>query len=163
MKTRRAFALGLGLLVIVPVTAACGGGHDHGTAATGSRIVDVSMTDMAFSPLTFTAAAGETVTFRFRNDGKVVHEAVIGDADYQAEHSAAMMSGATGMSGDHGMDHGSDHGMDHGGTGADTAVTVKPGKTGELTYRFDKSGTMFIGCHQPGHYEAGMKATVAVS
>ena len=31
------------------------------------------------------------------------------------------------------------------------------------TYRFDQAGTMFIGCHQPGHYEAGMQATVAVS
>lgn len=157
MKTRRAVALGL--LAIVPITAACGDDHHSTTAAGGSRIVDVSMTDMAFSPLSFTATAGETVTFRFRNDGKVVHEAVIGDADYQAAHSAAMMSGASGLSDGHGMDHG----MDHGGTGAASTVTVKPGKTGELTYRFDQAGTMFIGCHQPGHYEAGMQATVAVS
>jgi uncharacterized cupredoxin-like copper-binding protein len=156
MKTRRTVALGIGLLAIVPITAACGGDDHHSTtAAAGSRIVDVSMTDMAFSPPAFTANAGETVTFRFRNDGKVVHEAIIGDADYQADHRAAMMSGASGMS--------DGHGMDHGDTGAGSTVTVKPGKTGELTYRFDQAGTMFIGCHQPGHYEAGMQATVAVS
>lgn len=42
-------------------------------------------------------------------------------------------------------------------------VEVRPGETGELTVTFDKPGDVVIGCHQPGHYEAGMRATVAVS
>ena len=52
-------------------------------------------------------------------------------------------------------------GMHH--EGADTAVTVNPGETKDLTTTFDRAGTVIIGCHQPGHYEAGMKATVTVS
>ena len=42
-------------------------------------------------------------------------------------------------------------------------VVVQPGKTGELAYRFERSGMTVIGCHQPGHYEAGMRATVNVT
>lgn len=43
---------------------------------------------------------------------------------------------------------------------AKTAATVDPGATEDLTATFDRTGTFIIGCHQPGHFEAGMKATV---
>ena len=42
-------------------------------------------------------------------------------------------------------------------------VTVDPGETGELETAFDEAGTYEIGCHEPGHYDAGMKLTVEVS
>jgi uncharacterized cupredoxin-like copper-binding protein len=47
--------------------------------------------------------------------------------------------------------------------GDDPAVTVEPGKTEELTTRFDDAGTYEIGCHEPGHYAAGMKITITVT
>ena len=86
--------------------------------------------------------------------GQAIHEAVIGDDSYQMDHRAAMTGSAMSNDG---------HGMGYGGTGADDTVTVKPGKTGGMNYRFDQSGTLIIGCHQPGHYEASMKATVNVA
>lgn len=44
------------------------------------------------------------------------------------------------------------------------AITVEPGKTGKLTYTFERTGTVEIGCHQPGHYyTAGMKIAVQVA
>jgi uncharacterized cupredoxin-like copper-binding protein len=51
-----------------------------------------------------------------------------------------------------------------GGTAADVdgAVTVEPGKTRSITTMFDETGTVLIGCHEPGHWEAGMKATITV-
>ncbi len=51
--------------------------------------------------------------------------------------------------------------MHHGGDS--NAITVKPGKTGSLTYTFDKAGETIIGCHENGHYDAGMKIAVTVA
>ena len=45
----------------------------------------------------------------------------------------------------------------------DGGISVKPGKTGKLTMTFQQAGMLEIGCHEPGHYEAGMKATVNVA
>ena len=47
------------------------------------------------------------------------------------------------------------------GADADDAVTVEPGDTAELTHTFDDTGTIEIGCHQEGHYAAGMTVEVA--
>jgi uncharacterized cupredoxin-like copper-binding protein len=43
------------------------------------------------------------------------------------------------------------------------AFTLEPGGSDELTPTFDQSGTVEIGCHQPGHYEAGMRLFVTVT
>ena len=156
MKTRRALALGTPLFATALLAAACGDDSTSTGASSAGRVVEIAMTDNAYGPVSISVTKGETVTFRFRNNGQAIHEAIIGDDTYQMDHGASMtgsmMAGAK-----------DDHGMGHGGKGADNLVTVKPGKTGDLTYRFDASGTMLIGCHQPGHYEAGMKATVNVT
>ncbi len=44
----------------------------------------------------------------------------------------------------------------------DNVVMLQPGETKELTWNFTESGTFLIGCHQPGHYAGGMKATIDV-
>ena len=41
-------------------------------------------------------------------------------------------------------------------------VTVASGETKELTWAFTEPGTVLIGCHQPGHYAAGMKGQITV-
>ncbi len=87
------------------------------------------------------------MTFRFANDGKVDHDAFIGDAKAQEEHGEAMASG----------DH-AGHNMKDG-----DSVLLEPGESGEITHEFKKGEKLLIGCHQPGHYEAGMKSEIAVS
>ena len=52
-------------------------------------------------------------------------------------------------------------GMYHGGDSE--VLTVEPGDTGELSYTFDEAGPVQIGCHEPGHFEAGMVLDVEVS
>ena len=42
-------------------------------------------------------------------------------------------------------------------------LDIAPGETATITYIFGESGTMLIGCHEPGHYEDGMVATIDVS
>jgi uncharacterized cupredoxin-like copper-binding protein len=43
------------------------------------------------------------------------------------------------------------------------SLLLEPGKSGELTHTFEEAGEILIGCHQPGHYEAGMKTTITVT
>ena len=42
------------------------------------------------------------------------------------------------------------------------AMTIEPDETEELAWQFTETGTVLIGCHQVGHYAAGMKATITV-
>jgi len=135
--------------------AACGGGDDATDGASSGdsevRTVEIDMLDIAFEPATIEVDQGETVQFVFTNRGEVAHDAFIGGAAAQADHEAEMRD-----SDDNG--HSGDHDDDTAG-----GVTVEPGETGELTYTFDEDGSLEIGCHQPGHYDAGMKIDVEVA
>jgi len=137
------------------LTAACGGGgdSDRKSDSVSVRTVDVDMVDIAFEPTVLTATAGEQVRFVFRNRGSAVHDAFIGDRGSQDGHEREMRQAEQG-------NHGGGHQDD--GTDED-ALTLDPGKKGELVHTFDGSGTVEIGCHQPGHYAAGMKITVTVT
>ncbi len=148
---RRAF--GILIIAVGVVAAACGGGDSgnttgSGASASATRTVRIEMRDIAFTPKTVEVKKGETVEFVFTNAGKLPHDAFIGDAEAQTGHEEDMRAAE-------------EHGGGHGG---DTdAITVEPGKSGELTHTFDAAGTTLIGCHQPGHYEAGMQVAVTVS
>jgi len=142
--------LPLVLALVAVVAAACGGDQGTSTASgSGTHTVTVEMADIRFSPAAVSVIRGERVRFIFHNTGRVAHDAFIGDAEAQAEHEKEMNAG------------GSMGGMHH-GAGSD-AITVEPGKTGELTHTFATPGTFEIGCHQAGHYGAGMKVAVTVS
>lgn len=134
---------------------ACGGGSDDdggGAAGDGTRTVGITMRDIAFDPAELTVRTGEEVRFVFENEGKLVHDAFIGDEAAQGEHEKEMREAdAAGGGGGHGHD-----------AGAGSGITVDPGKRGELTHRFDRAGEVFIGCHEPGHYPA-MRITVTVA
>jgi uncharacterized cupredoxin-like copper-binding protein len=149
---KRIFIAFIAFVAPVLVTAACGGGNGGHNATSAGQTVDVNMVDVAFQPTTFTAKPGERVRFVFHNRGKTPHDAFVGDTAAQADHEMAMRD-SNNRSGGHDM---------HGGGGTD-GITVDPGKTGELTYTFDRTGTVEIGCHQPGHYAAGMKLAVTVA
>jgi uncharacterized cupredoxin-like copper-binding protein len=154
MSTRRITILATAAVAAL-FLAACGTERSTDTAAAavddGTTVIDVTMTDMAFTPTVVDVKAGATVRFRFRNDGQAIHEAVIGDDAFQQEHADEMA--AMGPSGDT---------MHHGSSDEPTPLVVQPGKTGELTYTATAAGSLLIGCHQPGHWEAGMKATIDV-
>ena len=45
----------------------------------------------------------------------------------------------------------------------DNMVSVDPGKTGEIIWRFTRARVVDFGCLQPGHYGAGMKGQVRVT
>ena len=136
----------LAAVLMATVLTACGGDDEP---AGDARRIAIDMTDNAFAPDAVEVAAGEIVTFVFTNDGEAVHEAYIGTAEDQEAHADDMAE-----------DHGGGHDMDDGGG---EVLDVDPGDTGELTYTFAEAGEYLIGCHQPGHYEAGMRLDVEVA
>jgi uncharacterized cupredoxin-like copper-binding protein len=146
----RAAILTTFVAAVVLFATACGSGDDRADRASGDdsagRTIQVEMVDIAFHPAEVTVAKGEKVTFRFSNKGKIAHDAFIGNPDDQTAHEEQMRDG------------GDMHDADD-----EKALTVNPGKTGALTHTFDDVGTIEIGCHQPGHYTAGMKIAVTVT
>ena len=147
------------LILLTAVTAACavlasgcGPDPDDGpnavpTFADGNQVIDVAMVDLAFDPATVTITAGQTVHLWFHNDGTVIHDAIIGDAAVQDDQAAAMAAGGVALQGPR----------------APETLILKPGESGSLTYTAAASGTLIIGCHQPGHWEAGMKAVLNIT
>ena len=140
----------LGLTILV---AACGSEAQSNSTpdavegtATGQRTVEVAMEDMKFVQAELTVQRGETIDFQFTNNGQVAHDAFVGDNAAQMEHEAVMAEmGAT---------------RDH--DDQEAAIVLQPGESGDLSYTFDEAGTYEVGCHQPGHYAAGMKMNVTV-
>ena len=135
--------------------AACGSsshdGMDMGGTSTTTRTVNVDMTEHAFKPNGILVVVGERIKFVFTNNGTVDHDAFIGDAAAQAQHALEMKAST-------GDTHDDDHDM-----ASERGVTVAAGRSGVVTTTFDKPATLEIGCHEPGHYEAGMKAKLIVS
>ncbi len=132
--------------VALVVLGACGGGGSKG-GSPAARVMEIEMRDVKYVPASIDVTSGEAVEIRFHNAGKVPHDAFIGDAKAQAGHESMM----------------NDEHMQHGGS-AGNAVSVEPGKTESLRYTFNKDDDgLLIGCHEPGHYAAGMKLTVNVS
>lgn len=148
-------AVALALSVVAHAAMATGqhaGGHDEsaigepGKAASVTRTVKIDMSDaMRYTPASIDAKQGETIRFVISNSGKVKHELVLGTEKELKEHYEAMKRNPE-------MEH-DDPSM----------VTVAPGKTGKVIWKFSKAGKINFACLQPGHYDAGMKGVVAVA
>jgi uncharacterized cupredoxin-like copper-binding protein len=175
--TARRTSLAVAAVVLAAAgVSACGGSDsttdDAGLAADPSagepRTIEIDMTDNEFSPTRLEVEADETVRLVFRNEGEATHDAVIGDEAAQAEHEAEMRATDSSDATDTAeSSHDPAAGMDHGSSGEsesdEGAVTLEPGETGEITHTFAAGDALVIGCHEPGHYEAGMKIAVEVA
>lgn len=88
---------------------------------------------------------GETIRFRVRNDGRIMHEMVIGTMKELKEHAELMKKFP-------GMEHDEPY-MAH----------VAPGKEGEIVWQFTRAGEFHYACLIPGHMEAGMISKITVT
>lgn len=41
-------------------------------------------------------------------------------------------------------------------------MSVEPGETEMLEFTFGEAGALQVGCHEPGHFPAGMAAAITV-
>ena len=117
----------------------------EGDPKRATRTVRVDMSDkMRFAPAELSIKRGETVKFVVKNNGKVMHEMVLGTTKELKEHAEMMKKHPT-------MEHDEPY-MAH----------VAPGKTETLVWQFTKVGEFQFGCLVPGHFEAGMVGKIAV-
>ncbi len=127
------------------------GGHGHspagapGSRAKVSKVFDVRMLDtMRFEPSSFEVHSGQTVKFVVTNAGQIRHEFGIGTREEQRAHAEMMLA---------------DPDMQH---EDGSVITVEPGQTKELIWRFGRAGQYEAACQVPGHYPAGMMARIVV-
>ncbi len=110
------------------------------------RTVALKMTDkMRFTPDRVEVKLGETIRFVVQNDGKMLHELVIGTKKELDEHAALMLKFPN-------MEHDEPY-MAH----------VDPGKKGEIVWTFNRAGEFDFACLIAGHYQAGMVGKILVS
>lgn len=111
-----------------------------------NRTVKVEMRDsMRFSPGKLQVKNGDTVLFVIHNAGALKHEFVLGTGKALKAHNEFMKQNPD-------MEHDDD-----------SMVSVAPGDTAEIIWKFSRSGLLHFACLQPGHYAAGMKGSVSVS
>jgi len=111
-----------------------------------TRTIEISTRDeMRFAPSAFRVAQGETVRLLVRNDGKLMHELVIGTKKALDAHAAAMAKSSA-------MAHDEPY-MTH----------VAPGEAGEIVWTFNRPGRFDFACLVAGHYESGMRGQIDVA
>ncbi|HOW48121.1 MAG TPA: cupredoxin family protein [Rubrivivax sp.] len=122
--------------------------HDWGVAGDAqavARTIEVRMgDDMRFTPARIDLRLGETVRFVAVNDGRLMHEFVIGTRRSNEAHAAMMLKAP-------GMEHDEPY-MAH----------VPPGRRGEIVWRFNRAGQFEFACLIAGHYQAGMVGAIHV-
>lgn len=113
------------------------------------RTVRLAMVDeVLFEPDRVEVQQGETIRFIIEDETGSAHEAYVGTAMEQAEHAGVHASLAPEEQAQ----------TSHYGYGVD----IPSHGSGEVVYHFAEVGLFYVGCHYPGHYEAGMRVTVEV-
>jgi uncharacterized cupredoxin-like copper-binding protein len=116
-------------------------GDDRGVR----RSIDIAMTyNMRFTPDRITVRLGETVRFRIRNQGQLLHEMVIGTPAELAEHAALMAKFPN-------MEHDEPY-MAH----------VEKGRSAQMLWHFNRAGEFEFACLIAGHFQAGMVGRITV-
>lgn len=145
-------AVALMTAAVIPAAALAHSPQDHspvgepGQVSAVTRTIEVRMSDdMRFHPEKISVKRGETVRFVVRNAGNVPHEFMLGEIRALQEHAEVMRQHPT-------MVHDEPN-----------AITVEPGRTGELVWKFTASGRVDFACLIPGHFENGMKGDIRVS
>ena len=119
--------------------------HFRATAAVRQERKSDARGDTAqLKPGDIVVKRGETVRFLVRNEGKVMHEMVIGTMKELKEHAELMRKFPN-------MEHDEPY-MAH----------VAPGQQGEIVWQFTQPGEFYYACLVSGHMEAGMIAKITV-
>ena len=116
-----------------------------GDAKSVKQVITLTMNDsMRFTPSAITVRLGETVRFIVKNQGKQMHEMVIGTKKELDAHAALMVKFPN-------MEHDEPY-MAH----------VASGKSQNLIWTFNRAGEFDFACLIAGHYQAGMVGKITV-
>jgi uncharacterized cupredoxin-like copper-binding protein len=95
-----------------------------------------------YDPSVIEVKAGQALRFVIINAGTLRHEFLIGTPVQHEDHETEM-----GESEGHGGQHG----------GNLPGLSVAPGDEQDFTYTFPAEEELIFACHEPEHFEAGMK------
>ena len=116
-----------------------------GDAKSVKQEIALAMDDnMRFTPSVITVKQGDTVRFVVKNQGKQLHEMVIGTKKELDAHAALMVKFPK-------MEHDEPY-MAH----------VSAGKSQDLIWTFNRAGDFEFACLIAGHYQAGMAGKITV-
>jgi uncharacterized cupredoxin-like copper-binding protein len=141
------------LLLIMGLPAVAHDAHHFSAGQPGNpkkpaRVVKISMQElgkkMLYEPPRIVVHKGEQIRFVLFNDGIENHEFVLATVKKNRAHAKEMKKNP----------HMAHHDPN--------AVTLSPFNSGELLWKFTKTGTFEYACLIPGHREAGMHGIVVV-
>jgi uncharacterized cupredoxin-like copper-binding protein len=133
---------GAAFCLIMLVLLGCARGREP--EARPDRTINVAMRDdNTYDPPDITISGGEAIRFVVKNQGVVRHEFLVGTPAEHGDHEKEMAQG------------GGEH-AEHGAASL-PGVLVDSGKTTDFVFIFPSSKDLIFGCHEPGHFAAGMK------
>jgi uncharacterized cupredoxin-like copper-binding protein len=115
----------------------------RGTAARANAgTIHITIHYSSFAPDRLSVDPGQTVRFVIENTDPIDHEFILGDEHVQLVHEEGSEAHHPPRPGE---------------------VSVPAGQTVVTTFTFPATpGELIFGCHLPGHYDFGMRGTVAI-
>tara|TARA_Y100001935_G_scaffold255343_1_gene267827 strand:+ start:3178 stop:3681 length:504 start_codon:yes stop_codon:yes gene_type:complete len=132
------------------------------------RTIKVIMYDNYYEPKSLNIKAGETINFEVVNAGVLVHEFNIANSMMHKKHQPEMKKmfdlgilKVTSIDKEKMKKMAKiDKAMAHSHS---NSVLLQPGEKANLIWKFDNAINIEIACNIPGHYQAGMIATVDIN
>jgi uncharacterized cupredoxin-like copper-binding protein len=122
------------------VLAGCGGGGR--SQQPGIRTVVLTARLSHYSLGSLRVRRGTVVAFVVHNRDPIDHELIVGDQGVQDRHEKGTEA-------------------KHGTRPGEISVVAESDAT--TMYRFEQPGTLYFGCHLPGHWSYGMHGTITVT
>ena len=144
--------IGLALIAFAAAPALGHEQHGHETYSAGepgnpkkpSRTIEVTMSEMEFTPSRIEVKRGEQIRFIVRNAGTEDHEFLLASTEDNLKHAEAMKKNPK-------MEHDDPNG-----------VRLAPKKSAEILWKFTKAGTFEYSCLIPDHRDYGMTGRITV-
>jgi len=152
MKKTTTIAIALIALAGTALPAMSHEQHSHETYSAGepgnpkkpSRTIEVTMSEMEFTPSRIEVKRGEQIKFVIRNAGTEDHEFLLATTEDNLKHAEVMKKNPK-------MEHDDPNG-----------VRLAPKKTAEILWKFTKAGTFEYSCLIPDHRDYGMTGRITV-
>ena len=117
---------------------------EPGNPSKPSRTIEVTMSEMEFTPSRIEVKRGEQIRFIVRNAGTEDHEFLLASTEDNLKHAEAMKKNPK-------MEHDDPNG-----------VRLAPKKSAEILWKFTKAGTFEYSCLIPDHRDYGMTGRITV-
>lgn len=151
---KKTTTIGLALIALAGAAVPAIGHEQHGhetysagepgNAKKPARTIEVTMSEMEFTPSRIEVKRGEQIRFIVRNAGTEDHEFLLATTEDNLKHAEVMKKNPK-------MEHDDPNG-----------VRLAPKKSAEILWKFTKAGTFEYACLIPDHRDYGMTGRIIV-